>query len=116
MKQHLILFLFAITTSIAIAQPSSNEDVNWLKKEISFLKQQVSNQKAQTSNQQDMITSLQNELVKSEKTIDSLQSQVKELTLALSSAEKKLGSDITKTNKCVDEKTASIEAASLSLE
>ena len=109
MKQYLLLFILAIAVNSSIAQTMQGEDVIQLKKDVSALRQQLGSQKSLSSSQQRKIVSLQNDLVKSKTMIDSLQSQVGNLTNALSSAEEKFGSDITKTNQSIENNTASIK-------
>lgn len=109
MKQYLLLFILAIAVNCSIAQTTQGEDVIQLKKDVSALRQQLGSQKSLSSSQQRKIVSLQNDLVKSKTMIDSLQSQVGNLTNALSSAEEKFGADITKTNQSIENNTASIK-------
>lgn len=109
MKKYLLLLFVVISTSNAFAQTISDEDVNQLRKEVSALKQQVGNQRSITTNQQRKISSLQSELVKSKTLVDSLQTQVGNLTTSLSSAEERLGADISKANQSVEEKTSTLK-------
>ena len=109
MKKYLLLLFVVISTSNASAQTISDEDVNQLRKEVSALKQQVGNQRSITTNQQRKISSLQSELVKSKTLVDSLQTQVGNLTTSLSSAEERLGADISKANQSVEEKTSTLK-------
>ena len=108
MKQYLLLLLFVICTGNTIAQTTSDEEVNQLKKEISALKQQVGNQKSITMSQQKKINSLQSELGKSKMVIDSLQANFSSLSSSLTSTEERLGTDISKTNQVVEDKTTSL--------
>ena len=109
MKKYLLLLFVVISTSNAFAQTISDEDVNQLRKEVSALKQQVGNQRSITTNQQRKISSLQSELVKSKTLVDNLQTQVGNLTTSLSSAEERLGADISKANQSVEEKTSTLK-------
>lgn len=103
MKQYLLLLLFVISTSNAFAQTTSDEDLSLLKKEVSDLKKQVVNQKSITINQERKISSLQSDLNKSKIIVDSLQKQVGSLSSALTSAEERLGTDISKTNQVLED-------------
>ena len=109
MKKYLLLLLFVVFTGYTIAQTTSDEDVNQLKKEVSALNQQVRNQKSITLSQQKKINSLQSEFGKSKTIIDSLQAKVGSLSSALTSAEERLGTDISKTNQVVEDKTTSLK-------
>lgn len=109
MKQYLLLLLFVICTGNTIAQITSDEEVNQLKNEISALKQQVGNQKSITMSQQKKINSLQSELGKSKMVIDSLQANFSSLSSSLTSTEERLGTDISKTNQVVEDKTTSLK-------
>ena len=109
MKKILFLLYVAIMANGSLAQTTSDEEVSLLKKEVAILKQQVGNQKVVSANQQKKISSLQAELGKSQNIIDSLKFNVDGLTSALSSAEEKLGTDISKTNQSVEEHAATIK-------
>ena len=109
MKRYILLFLLAIATVDISAFTPSNEDVKQLGREISVVKDRIEDQKSMLSDQQRMINSLQTELGKSKIVIDSLQSQVSSLTSSLSSTEKRLETDISKTNQTVESNTASIK-------
>ena len=109
MKKYLLLLLFVICTGNTIAQTTLDEDVNQLKKEVSTLNQQVRNQKSITLSQQKKIYSLQSELGKSKTFIDSLQAKVGNLSSDLTSVEERLGTDISKTNQVVEDKTTSLK-------
>ena len=111
MKQYLLLFMLAVVVNGSTAQTATNEDVNQLKKEVSILRQQLGNQRYLASSQQSSINTLQSDLSKSKTIIDSLQAQVGNLKNALSSAEEKLGSDITKTNLSLADNTDSLKAS-----
>lgn len=108
MKKILLLVL-TVTTCNLFAQSVADDDVSLLKKEISVLKQQIGNQRLNYVIQLKKINSLQSELSKSNKEIDSLLSKVDVLTTALSSTETKLGADITKVNQTVEDNTANIK-------
>ena len=109
MKKNLLLLVLTVITCNLFAQSVTEDDVSLLKKEISVLKQQIGNQRSNYVIQQKNINSLQSELSKSNEVVDSLQSKVDVLTNALSSTEMKLGSEITKVNKTVEDNTANIK-------
>jgi len=109
MKKYLLLLVMTVTACSSFGQSVAEDDVNLLKKEISVLKQQIGNQRSNYVIQQKIINSLQSELSKSNKEVDSLQSKVDGLTNALSSTEMKLGSDISKMNQTVEDNTANIK-------
>lgn len=111
MKHYLLLLLFAFTASTITSQNVSEEDVSQLKREVANLRQQVSNQRSVTSNQQRTINALQSELSKSKAFIDTLQSQIGILSAALSSAEERFGTDITKTNQSIEDHANSINGS-----
>ena len=108
MKKYILLFLLAIATVNISAFSPSNEEVKQLKKEISVLKNRVDDQKSIMSDQQRKINTLQTDLGKSKIVIDSLQSQVSSLTSSLSSTEKRLETDISKTNQAVENNAATL--------
>lgn len=109
MKKYLFILLSVVTQTTTYAQTVSDTDVETLRKEISVIRQNYRNQKSISSNHEKAIASLQTELAKSESTIDSLQSNIDNLTIALSSAEERHGADITKTTQSVEEKNSSLK-------
>lgn len=109
MKKYILLLLLAIISADIYATMPSNEDVKQLKTEISVLKQRLDNQKSLMSDQQSKIIALQTELGHSKNDIDSLQSQVISLSSSLSSTEKRLETDISKTNQVVNDSAANLK-------
>ena len=108
MKKYILLLLLAIATVNISAMTPSNEEVKQLGKEISVLKNRIDDQKSMMTDQQRKINSLQTELGKSKIVIDSLQSQVSNLTSSLSSTEKRLETDISQMNQTVEKNAATL--------